>query len=1025
MKKFFLASLLLCSVLVAKAQNTSLSGTVTDPDGINWALGNINVQLVNNSGTAATINRIPLTAQQLNFNMPLSGTGTFTGTAVDNTRIDQVGTSYNLIICPQASSPCQSLNGITLAGASMNLTSAISTTLQALRFPAGYGSRAYTSVEISPIPPVGTTYYDITQQKLFYWNGTTWVAVGNGIGTITANNLAGSNASGTLVGVPEKGTVTISGITAMQWDEDTRLGKFDPYRPRIEKIDGNNTLVSLLTNSALALQQTMNDASCWAQNNLKESTVILPPGAYRSGVAQQVTLTVGPGVHVLGTPGGTAGLGGGINGPVGGTTLDGNYNNAPILIQTNYTAACSDGTVVADTMDGGDIENLQVFGCAQGGCVNAPGDTNNYLGGAGPYNKGIYQAVFHGTTHNLRGAYTGGPAIDGAGVDGQFWDSHSYSALTWYRFGRQQLPIVAPGTVTPTPSTTGGTFAAGTYFFKVTARTDSPTGPGGPGLIGETTPSVEVSATTTGTTGSISLTWVAIPGASTYRVYRGTTAGGETGYQVASSNTFVDTGAGLTTATVPVSNTSGTYNPATDGIHAGVQDECTDCRYHSVETYGNFQAPGSELAHVCGFALGGGANSADDVFEQIDEMGICIPLGNGNKRLTNFRAEGNALASMLVVDGAFLANNGIISQGCTNQASVIANNYCDDLIDVSAGGGSYSNVNIYNNPSLGTSFRTGFMAPSTSKCSNVNACDGTGFERSFIGAGGDQIGKNSWVSDQWKAIISGDVDSTPFEVLGTVLSGTSPNIAGSNYFYFTNGSATSVTGVTNPITGQPLHISIDHNTTLVSLANGGPFDTCTGANIVGPAGVLDFEVMDYGTHHRIKEHCNPLAASQVLNAADKSSASVQAFTGAITASTFTATSLPTGCASLPCVVAKANFTGTTNTGPTTLYTIPAGQGGLYQASCYLVVTVAATTSSQTPNCQIINYVDADTGLTISHASINGNSTANTVGTFNSGIGIINLASGSVVPWGTANYTSVGATAMTYAVHLKLQYIGPP
>lgn len=68
-------------------------------------------------------------------------------------------------------------------------------------------------------------------------------------------------------------------------------------------------------------------------------------------------------------------------------------------------------------------------------------------------------------------------------------------------------------------STTGGLMVAGTYHYKVTACLPN----------GETLASNEVSATTTGSTGSVQLTWTAPNGngATGYRVYRGTTAGGE------------------------------------------------------------------------------------------------------------------------------------------------------------------------------------------------------------------------------------------------------------------------------------------------------------------------------------------------------------------------------------------------------------------------------------------------------------------------------------------------------------------
>jgi hypothetical protein len=102
--------------------------------------------------------------------------------------------------------------------------------------------------------------------------------------------------------------------------------------------------------------------------------------------------------------------------------------------------------------------------------------------------------------------------------------------------------IATPGTVTPTGSTTGGALAAATYYYKVTALT----------ARGETLPSAEASVTTTGTTGSVGLAWVAITGATGYNVYRGTGAGLENVYYSVIANAFTDVG-GVAVARVPPS----------------------------------------------------------------------------------------------------------------------------------------------------------------------------------------------------------------------------------------------------------------------------------------------------------------------------------------------------------------------------------------------------------------------------------------------------------------------------------------
>lgn len=91
-----------------------------------------------------------------------------------------------------------------------------------------------------------------------------------------------------------------------------------------------------------------------------------------------------------------------------------------------------------------------------------------------------------------------------------------------------------------------GTFAAGAYFWKVTAVN----------LQGETVGSNEVSATLT-LNQSQTLDWTAITGASAYRLYRGTAAGAEN-VRVTETTalTFTDTGAAGTASSPPASSTA-------------------------------------------------------------------------------------------------------------------------------------------------------------------------------------------------------------------------------------------------------------------------------------------------------------------------------------------------------------------------------------------------------------------------------------------------------------------------------------
>lgn len=112
-------------------------------------------------------------------------------------------------------------------------------------------------------------------------------------------------------------------------------------------------------------------------------------------------------------------------------------------------------------------------------------------------------------------------------------------------FFANQNPYLAPGLPVLTGSTTGGTLAAASYFYKVTAIN----------VFGETIASAEATVTTTGTTSSVGITWPASTGATSYRIYRGTATGAENVYYTSTTNAFTDTGAVNTAATPPASAT--------------------------------------------------------------------------------------------------------------------------------------------------------------------------------------------------------------------------------------------------------------------------------------------------------------------------------------------------------------------------------------------------------------------------------------------------------------------------------------
>lgn len=121
------------------------------------------------------------------------------------------------------------------------------------------------------------------------------------------------------------------------------------------------------------------------------------------------------------------------------------------------------------------------------------------------------------------------------------------------------VTVATPTGLTVTPVASGGTFTAGTYFYKITAAN----------LVGETLGSTEVSASIV-TNGSANLSWTAMAGAVTYNVARSTTTGTElyvTALLGVTGTTATDTGTATSGA---INTTATTKSPSRTAATSGV-----------------------------------------------------------------------------------------------------------------------------------------------------------------------------------------------------------------------------------------------------------------------------------------------------------------------------------------------------------------------------------------------------------------------------------------------------------------------
>lgn len=113
--------------------------------------------------------------------------------------------------------------------------------------------------------------------------------------------------------------------------------------------------------------------------------------------------------------------------------------------------------------------------------------------------------------------------------------------------------LATPTGAATSTATTGGSLAAATYSYRVSAYNQ----------YGETTASTGVTRVTTGTTSTVTVTWTAVAGALGYKVY-GRVGGSELFLQVvrAPLTTFTDTGGWTPAGALPGANTTGPFTAA-------------------------------------------------------------------------------------------------------------------------------------------------------------------------------------------------------------------------------------------------------------------------------------------------------------------------------------------------------------------------------------------------------------------------------------------------------------------------------
>jgi hypothetical protein len=195
-QRLFVIFLLSLLAGVAGAQVTAVSGTVTDSDGISWFNATVTATFVPNpnypQANQYNINGVSLTSSTYSSYLQSSvvtgsgaSAGQFTINLLDNSKIAPGGSSWKIVIQSYTSAPSSTFPNLAVQGASQSITGFLTTNITSPRFPAGSSitgaAYGYSTLEVSPTPVPGGSFFNTATQLTNVWSGYTWnqQAIGN------------------------------------------------------------------------------------------------------------------------------------------------------------------------------------------------------------------------------------------------------------------------------------------------------------------------------------------------------------------------------------------------------------------------------------------------------------------------------------------------------------------------------------------------------------------------------------------------------------------------------------------------------------------------------------------------------------------------------------------------------------------------------------------------------------------------------------------------------------------------------
>lgn len=178
MKKILIVLATLILALSANAQTTSVTATISTPDGFAFANGSVLAQFYPPGGTInQNLYKLNGSAFPYSVSGSMDGTGTFTIVLTDDHKILPAGGLWRFTLCSNASVPCtNSLQDV--FGTSINLSSPLSAAVTTPSVNPANLPKAFADTEVNVSSVGNALYYNLISGVARIWNGSSWSTLG-------------------------------------------------------------------------------------------------------------------------------------------------------------------------------------------------------------------------------------------------------------------------------------------------------------------------------------------------------------------------------------------------------------------------------------------------------------------------------------------------------------------------------------------------------------------------------------------------------------------------------------------------------------------------------------------------------------------------------------------------------------------------------------------------------------------------------------------------------------------------------